>query len=108
MSSQNINLPDLGPVFTAQQVADYLQLDVNTVRKYYKELGGVRVGSAYRFFKRTLTDAILRHEEKPICGTDPSKREVCSEVLSHPKGSVQVGNRTDRTQRTADKFNLLN
>ena len=37
MSSQNITLPDLGPVFTAQQVADYLQLDVNTVRKYYKQ-----------------------------------------------------------------------
>ena len=53
--------PDLERVLTAREVAEYLCLDVNnTNRKYYRELGGVRVGAAYRFFERTLTDAILR------------------------------------------------
>jgi len=99
---------ELGQVFTAQQVAEYLELDVTTVRRYYKELGGVRVGAAYRFFERTLTDAILRQTEKPFCRTDQSQREICSEILPHPEGDVPVGDRANRTQRKVDKFNLLN
>lgn len=99
---------ELGKVFSARQVAEYLELDVNTVRKYYQELGGVRVGTAYRFFERTLTDAILRQAEKSICRPTKNQREKCSEILSHPEGGVQVGDRTDRTERKADKFNLLN
>ncbi len=101
---------DLGTVYTAQQVAEYLGLDVNTIRRYYKELGGIRVGTTYRFFERTLTDAILRQTEKEICGTDQKEREVYPEIFPYPEGSVQMGTRSSKTREsitTIDKYHLL-
>lgn len=40
----------LGKSMTVGEVADYLGIDGKTVRKYYKQLGGVRLGRSYRFF----------------------------------------------------------
>lgn len=99
---------DLGKVLTARQVADYLCLDVNTIRKYYKELGGVRVGAAYRFFERTLTDAILRQTQEKTCWANQDKRTIYSKILPHGEGGVQVGDRANSGTNTEDKFNLLN
>jgi len=99
---------DLGRVFTARQVADYLSLDVNTIRKYYRELGGVRVGAAYRFFERTLTDAILRQTQETTCGANKDKRTVHSKILPHTEGGLQVGDRASSRTSSEDKFNLLN
>lgn len=102
---------DLGKVYTAGQVAEYMNLDVNTVRRYYKQLGGIRVGAAYRFFERTLTDAILRQAETEVCRTNKKEWKIRSEILSDPEGSVQVGDRSggkSKPLEAIDKYNLLN
>jgi len=102
---------ELGTSLTAGQVADYLGLDVNTVRKYYRELGGIRVGTAYRFFERTLTDAILRQTEKAIRGTNQSGRKIRPEIFSDSEGGLQVGDRPSGAAKNGeknDKYNLLN
>ena len=49
---------NLGQSLSAKTVADYLALDVKTVRKYYRELGGIRVGSRILFFEKEFIDAI--------------------------------------------------
>ena len=49
---------NLGQPLSAKTVADYLALDVKTVRKYYRELGGIRVGSRILFFEKEFIDAI--------------------------------------------------
>ena len=48
----------LGQVLSAKAVAKYLDLDVKTVRKYYRELGGIRLGSRIVFFEKEFINAI--------------------------------------------------
>lgn len=39
---------------TAQEVAEYLGVHVSTVRRYYLELGGIKLGRIYRFSEDKL------------------------------------------------------
>jgi hypothetical protein len=48
----------LGQVLRAKTVAEYLGLDVKTVRKYYRDLGGIRLGSRIVFFEKEFINAI--------------------------------------------------
>ena len=48
----------LGQALRPQEISDYTGLDVKTVRKYYRELGGIRVGSRILFFEKEFIDAI--------------------------------------------------
>ena len=48
----------LGQVLNANQIADYTGLDVKTIRKYYRELGGIRLGSRIVFFEKEFINAI--------------------------------------------------
>ena len=54
---------DLGQVLSAEEVAKYLDLDVKTVREYYRELGGMRLGRKYLFFERRMINAIQERTE---------------------------------------------
>ena len=51
-------LENLGKSLSAKAVARYLNLDVKTVRKYYHELGGIRLGSRIVFFEKEFINAI--------------------------------------------------
>ncbi|RLA98971.1 MAG: hypothetical protein DRG83_13835, partial [Deltaproteobacteria bacterium] len=51
---------ELGHVLTAKQLACYLGVDERTVRQYYRELGGVRLGRRYLFFEKGVIDAIQK------------------------------------------------
>jgi hypothetical protein len=46
---------DLGQALTATDIAEYTGLDVKTIRKYYRDLGGIRVGSRVLFFEKEFT-----------------------------------------------------
>ena len=48
----------LGQVLNAKQIADYTGLDVKTIRKYYRELGRIRLGSRIVFFEKEIINAI--------------------------------------------------
>ena len=50
-------------LMTTKEVAEFLGLDMVTVRKYYLQLGGVRFGTAYRFFERRIIDAIQTQQQ---------------------------------------------
>jgi hypothetical protein len=51
----------LGSCLTAKDVAYYLQVDAEFVRKHYNELGGMRLGRRILFFENLLVEAIRRN-----------------------------------------------
>ena len=48
----------LGTCISTAQIAELLGLDVKTVRKYYRELGGIRIGRRYKFFEEEVYNAV--------------------------------------------------
>ena len=76
---------DLGQVLSAEEVAEYLGLDVKTVRQYYRELGGMRLGRKYLFFERRMINAIQERTEMD----SPSEegREEGQQGISNEEGS---------------------
>ena len=81
----------LGNKMQAKDVAEYTGLDVKTVRKYYKELGGMRLGRLYVFFERRLIDAISKRTE--VESPSAEKWETDRKNIQHEEGSQGVGSR---------------
>ena len=54
---------NLGKPYRTRDVAKYLGLDVKTVRKYYRELGGIRLGRHYVFFEKEICNAVQKRTE---------------------------------------------
>jgi len=89
----------LGKVLNAKQVAQYLDLDVKTVWKYYQRLGGIRLGRQYRFFEKEICNAISKREKMD----SPSEegRKEGEQIVSNEEGCHRVGdeNATKTRQR---------
>lgn len=49
----------LGCCLKAKEVANYLNIDEKTVRQYYRELGGIRLGRLYIFPEKGVLNAVL-------------------------------------------------
>lgn len=97
---------ELGQPLTTKQVSAYLNVDIATVRKYYKTLGGVKFGSCYRFFERRLIDAVLRQEQEQMDGPGESRRAEVQETIRHQKRSQKVGIKPQK-RASKDTHNLL-
>jgi hypothetical protein len=99
----------LGQPMTAKQVAAYLKIDVKTARKYYRELGGIRIGRRYLFFEEEVYNAIQTWNE--VCRTDEEERKEERESLQEQKSSSSLGNRDAAKVRRRlvreDKHNLF-
>ena len=54
---------ELGPRLSVEEVANYLGLDEKTVRQYYRELGGMRLGRLFLFFERSVLNALQKRTE---------------------------------------------
>jgi excisionase family DNA binding protein len=46
-------------ILTTEEVARYLRVNPATVRKYYRMLGGIRLGRIYRFHKDAVRSAVV-------------------------------------------------
>ena len=102
---------ELGSPLKPKEVAEYLGLDEDTVRKYYRALGGIRLGSRYLFFERRICDAILQFSEEEM-------GSLCEKTGNAEAGSVQeekgcdsvrgkMGKITRREVGRRDKFGVL-
>lgn len=91
----------LGKAMTVEEVAEYLSLDHKTVRKYFRELGGVRVGRAYRFFEMEVIHAL--QTRKGLDGSNPAQREKAQKDFSHQIGSNRLGGES-KGKHTAPAF----
>ena len=82
---------NLGQPLSAKAVADYLALDVKTVRKYYRELGGIRVGSRILFFEKEFINAIQTRTQLDRPGSE-ERAETGESVPDEERGNG-VGSR---------------
>ena len=108
----------LGKRLTAQDVADYLGIDVETVRRYYKHLGGIRLGRLILFFDHLVIDAIkeksyaVQEKEKEQGGVDSrcdAQREEVLQDIQYQDRSNRLGIRNKKKSRrkTDDPFGIL-
>jgi len=95
---------------TPQELADRLNLDVRTVRKYYAELGGVRLGPRkILFFEEEVVYAIQaqRKKQKTMAGASQDRQQVRAEVFCDQKGSRQMGGGTEKPSHLIDTHNIF-
>lgn len=88
---------ELGCPMSAQEVAAFLDIDVKTVRKYYKELGGIRIGNRYKFFEMEVCNAVQKsrsegwQDTNDLYRTSQEKREEGKQAIQDEKRSSGVG-----------------
>ena len=88
---------NLGQTLSTKAVAKLLRLDVKTVRQYYRELGGMRLGRRYLFFERSIVNAIQKRTELD-CPSAEGWTET-REGIFDEKTSVDVGNQNEAKAR---------
>ncbi len=63
--SENLK-KELGKNLSVKEVASFFQLDVRTVRKYYLELGGSKLGRNILFFENLIFQALGKESDNAI------------------------------------------
>jgi hypothetical protein len=100
----------LGKSYSAQEVAEYLKIDVKTVRKYYRKLGGVRLGRQYLFFEKEIYNAIQNWNEME--GPSEERWTEDGEDIQHAKRGDWLGSRdAEKSHKRLggeDRHGLLN
>lgn len=82
-------IENLGRTLSTREVADLFGIDIKTVRKYHKELGGLRLGRRYLFFEREVLYAVQEGAKMD----SPSEKEWKEETKEVPdeEGGVGLG-----------------
>jgi len=95
---------ELGKNLSPKEVASFFQLDVRTVRKYYVELGGLKLGRIIMFFENRIVQALergvnhaIQTREKMGCRSNAPGDETIEEVPEQERSS-EVGVRTKTSQ----------
>ena len=79
----------LGKVLTPKDLAEYLGLDVKTIREYYPELGGIRLGHRILFFEKEVINAVQTWREVGGPGEKGGHKE--GKNISDEEGGSGVG-----------------
>ena len=93
---------NLGNALSPKDIAIYLEVDIKTVRKYYRELGGIRLGHRYIFFEKEVSSAIQKRN-KMDC---PSKErnEEAEQGIFNEERCYSVGNKDEtKTHRGLER-----
>ena len=116
MSNNLTNEVDnLGRRLTVKDVAARLKIDVRAVRKYYKQLGGFKLGPrTIIFFESELVNGIQnqRCEEAEQVLDGPSevrvrKAQKSNAKVPHQKRSGSVGKEDRKHPSSADKYGIF-
>lgn len=92
----------LGRALRPQELADFLGVDEKTVRQYYVELGGIRLGRLYVFFEQEVINAIQASRQMDSLGKEKRKEEGGD--LQDRKGGLELGGRLEKkTHRRVGK-----
>jgi hypothetical protein len=101
---------ELGPVLTAQEVADLFGIDHRTVKKYYHLYGGIKVAPRlFRFFENIIrrrincadSNAPTRSSEVAGSGEDQRQDTIIQMVRTGEEGTAQ-SNRMGGGRKKAD------
>jgi hypothetical protein len=100
----NDYFPELGRRLTPQEVAKKLNLDYQTVLKYYREIGGMRLGRIFLFFENRIVQALgkesdhaLQEREKMGRGGYACGPEEIQEISEKERSAV-LGVRTKKRE----------
>lgn len=85
-------------IMTAKQVAVKFQVSETTIRRNYRSLGGVKIGSQYRFSKKGVQNALQEGEEMGG-NTHVSKEKVHELQVHHKKRGNGVGELEEKGTR---------
>jgi len=108
----------LGKKLTAQEVADYLGVDAETVRRYYHLIGGIRLGRRFLFFENLIVHSIeetshaLQAKEKEQDRVGSRCHETGQEVLPDIRDQGEspcmgIGSKKRTGKRIDDPFGIL-
>jgi len=106
----------LGQVYTPAELAEYLKVDEDTVRKYYRRMGGIRLGRRILFFdkliERSINDAILQQEKEAMDSVCHKERDKETSDICNKEGSSGIRGEVAKipTKQVAgrDLYGLLN
>lgn len=93
----------LGQSMSTSDVAEYLNIDVKTVRKYYRNLGGIRIGRRYVFFEEEVCNAIQKNrteeQQKENCldRTSQKRRQKEGEAIQNEERGRGMGSEDERS-----------
>ena len=102
----------LGRVLKTKQVAELLKLSEKTVRDHYLDFGGIKIGRHYRFFERSIIDAIQKQTEEQVYSSVQAGKDQERESLQHNERGQGMGSRNEKNARQSlgrdeDRHNLL-
>ena len=86
----------LGNCLTAREMADYLGCDITTVYRNYRSLGGIRIGSSYRFFEKRIIDAVLGQSKTTLDSASQIPKTEIQISSSQQKRSEKMGSKQTR------------
>lgn len=100
---------ELGRPLRPEDMAHYLGLDEKTIRLYYRELGGIRLGRRFLFFEKEVLNAIQKRAEVDRPGENKWDEEGKS--LPEQEGGIKLGERKPSKSRAdlakEDKHDIL-
>ena len=101
----------LGRVLTTKQVAEIFKINEKTVRDHYLDFGGIKIGRHYRFFERSIIDAIQKQTEEQIYSPVQAGQDQERKGLQHNERGQSMGSRNEKNTRQSlerdDRHNLL-
>lgn len=115
----NMLMQKLGKKLTAQEVAEYLDIDSETVRRYYSNFGGIRLGRLILFFENLVIDkikeksnAIQKKEKEQEDGVDSrcdaQREEILQDIRYQDRGArLGIRNKKSSRKRLDDPFGIL-
>lgn len=98
----------LGRSMMTTEVAEYFDVKDETVRRYYKKLGGMRLGSRYVFFEKGIVNAVSK-EWKMEGPSEEKWKEEGENILHEERGHCLGKQNASGGKRMggSDKHNLL-
>jgi hypothetical protein len=81
----------LGKVLSPKDLAGYMGLDEKTIRQYYHELGGIRLGRRILFFEKEVINAIQKRSK--MGSPSENQREEEGKDLPEQEGGNSLGKR---------------
>jgi hypothetical protein len=88
---------NLGKVLKPKDLAGYMGLDEKTVRLYYHELGGIRLGRRILFFEKEVINAIQKRSE--MGSPSENQREEEGTDLPEQEGGGSLGKQSPSKSR---------
>ncbi len=106
----NLIEKELGRVLSAKELSEFLEADEKTIRKYYQRLGGIRIGSHYKFFEKEVINAIQTRNK--LYWTTKEEQKKDRESIQEERGCEELGSQNAdvvrRRMAQKDKHGLLN